>query len=687
MQIPADYIERVYAGWYGKIIGIRHGSNIEGWSYEKIAETYGEIRDYLFRFKNFAADDDSNGPIFFIRALEDSTCTEEITPKEMGEGVLNYVPWEHGFFWWGGYGNSTEHTAYLNLAHGIDAPLSGSAELNGEAVAEQIGGQIFIDTWGLVNPCDYRRAARYAAKMASVTHGGNGIYGGMFIAACVSAAFASRDVHEVIQAGLSVIPEDCQYRRMAGDVLRFHQDHPENWRDCFAFIKANYGYDRYPGACHIIPNAAVVLLSLLYGGGDFSRSINICNMCGWDTDCNVANVGCILGVMVGLEGIGKSWREPIGDLLVCSSVLGCMNLRDIANDAFYLASLGYRVAGEPYPEACRELLEGTAPRFSFALPESTHTFRALGGNCAFSNIACENAYGGRCLRAEVEAGSWPVEVYRQTYYRPEDFSDDRYTPSFTPEVFPGQTVVLRVRADRPVSLRPFAHDAYAGQNLYGEAALVEGWTLLRLELPPSDGCIQRVGVEVPAGERATVYIDYLTYEGRARYTLDFAKAGIERWTGFHTELGQTSNSKGIWEFREGAAYGSCADHGELFTGGRDFGDYRVTAHIRPQTGRSHMVMIRAQGAIRGYWAGFRGDKLVILKNRRTLRALAEAPFSWENGRDYALTVEARGEEIRLLVDGELLLTARDGDEPYLTGCYGLALEQGSRCRILRFTVE
>jgi len=379
MQIPADYIERVYAGWYGKIIGIRHGSNIEGWSYEKIAETYGEIRDYLFRFKNFAADDDSNGPIFFIRALEDSTCTEEITPKEMGEGVLNYVPWEHGFFWWGGYGNSTENTAYLNLAHGIEAPLSGSAELNGEAVAEQIGGQIFIDTWGLVNPCDYRRAARYAAKMASVTHGGNGIYGGMFIAACVSAAFASRDVHKVIQAGLSVIPEDCQYRRMAGDVLRFHQDHPENWRDCFAFIKANYGYDRYPGACHIIPNAAVVLLSLLYGGGDFSRSINICNMCGWDTDCNVANVGCILGVMVGLEGIGKSWREPIGDLLVCSSVLGCMNLRDIANDAFYLASLGYRVAGEPYPEACRELLEGTAPRFSFALPESTHTFRALGG--------------------------------------------------------------------------------------------------------------------------------------------------------------------------------------------------------------------------------------------------------------------------------------------------------------------
>lgn len=687
MQIPADYIERVYAGWYGKIIGIRHGSNIEGWSYEKIAATYGEIRDYLFQFRNFASDDDSNGPIFFIRALEDYTCTEEITPKQMGEGLLNYVPYEHGFFWWGGYGNSTEHTAYLNLANGVDAPLSGSAELNGKAVAEQIGGQIFIDTWGLVNPCDYRRAARYAQKMASVTHGGNGIYGGMFVAACVSAAFALRDVRAVIDAGLSVIPEDCEYRRMAGDVLRFHRENPGNWRDCFAFVKASYGYHLYPGACHIIPNAAVVLLSLLYGGGDFSRSINICNMCGWDTDCNVANVGCILGVMTGLPGIAKSWREPIGDLLVCSSVLGCMNLRDIANDAFYLASLGYRVAGEPYPEPYREILEGRAPRFPFALPESTHTFRVHGGGCAFSNVACGEAYGGRCLQARVEAGSWPVELYRQTYYRPEDFSDDRYTPSFTPEVFPGQKVLLRAKADRPVSLRPFAYDAYSGENLYGEAVTAEDWALLKLELPPSDGCIQRVGIEVPAGEEVTVWIDFLTYEGRPRYTLDFAKAGLERWEGFHTELGQTSHSKGIWEMAGGAAYGSCADHGELFTGGRDFGDYAVTAQIRPQTGRSHMVMIRAQGAIRGYWAGFRGDKLVILKHRRTLSVLAETPFAWENGQDYALKIEAAGKELRLFVDGRLMLTARDEDKPYLTGCCGLALEQGSRCRIERFVVE
>lgn len=685
-HIPQDYIQRVYAGWYGKIIGIRHGSNIESWSYDQIAGKYGEISGYLFDFKNFAADDDSNGPIFFIRALDDYTCTEEITPREMGETVLNYVPCQHGFFWWGGYGISTEHTAYLNLLNGVDAPLSGSAELNGAAAAEQIGGQIFIDTWGLVNPGDYHRAARYAEKMASVTHGGNGVYGGMFIAACVSAAFVERDIMSVIRAGLSVIPENCEYRRMADAVIAFHQEHPDNWRECFFYIRDNFGYDRYPGICHIIPNSAVILLSLLYGGGDFSRSINICNMCGWDTDCNVANVGCIVGVMVGLEGIDISWRAPINDFLACSSILGCMNLRDIANDAFYLASLGYRVAGEAYPEKYRYILEGSSPRFTFALPDSTHTFRIEGGTGIFKNIPQDGAYAGRCLQGDFPAREQPVRLYRQTYYRPDDFNDDRYTPSFTPEIFPGQTAALRLRASRPVTVRAFAYDAYSQTYTYGSNVIANGWTELRLELPKSDGCIQKVGVELPAGDAVTVFVDWLTFEGEPNYILDFSKAGIEQWSAFHTELSQTSNSMGLWNVADGAAYGSCADHGELFTGGIDFRDYTVTARICPVTGRNHMIMIRAQGAMRSYMAGFIGDELVIMKNHRTLQRLAAKPYDWENGREYLLMVSALADTIELSVNGQLLLTAQDPDSPYLTGCYGLAIRNGSRCRIDRFEV-
>ena len=169
MGIPKGYLEKLYAGWLGKIIGIRAGANIEGWTYEKIKETYGELDGYPVDFINFAADDDSNGPFFFLRGLQDSAVNYDLKPQDVGEALLNYAAFERGFFWWGGYGMSTEHTAYLNLRNGIPAPRSGSIEQNGYAVAEQIGGQIFIDTWGLVAPGNPDLAAKYAQAVASVT--------------------------------------------------------------------------------------------------------------------------------------------------------------------------------------------------------------------------------------------------------------------------------------------------------------------------------------------------------------------------------------------------------------------------------------------------------------------------------------------------------------------------------------
>jgi hypothetical protein len=88
---------------------------------------------------------------------------------------------------------------------------------------------------------------------------------------------------------------------------------------CFGFVKEYYGYDRYPGPCHIIPNSGVIIMSLLYGG-DFSKTINISNICGWDTDCKTGNAGTTLGVMAGLEGIDTKRREPKNDFPACSIV-------------------------------------------------------------------------------------------------------------------------------------------------------------------------------------------------------------------------------------------------------------------------------------------------------------------------------------------------------------------------------
>ena len=201
-MIKHDYIERTYSGWLGKVIGIRMGAPIEGWSKEKIAQFYGnEMKDYIVNYQDFAADDDSNGPIFFVRALEHY---ETISAREMGYTLLNYIPKEHGFFWWGNE-LSTEHTAYKNLLNGIEAPESGSAKRNSLEMAEQIGGQIFIDCFGFVAPGNPSLACELAEASARVTHDYDGVAGARFIAACIALAYDRDSILSIMKEALTYI--------------------------------------------------------------------------------------------------------------------------------------------------------------------------------------------------------------------------------------------------------------------------------------------------------------------------------------------------------------------------------------------------------------------------------------------------------------------------------------------------
>ena len=602
-MIPDNYMEKLYAGWLGKLIGVRFGAPIEGWSYEQIEKTYGEVEDYLVDYREFAADDDSNGPMFFLRALEDYGLNA--TAEEMGLTWLNYAPYEHGFYWWGGYGNSTEHTAYLNLRSGIPAPRSGSVEQNGAAVAEQIGGQIFIDTWGLVNPAAPERAADYARRAASVSHGGNGVYGGMFVAACISAAFCETEIGTVLRKGLSVIPEDCEYRRVAEDLIAYHQAHPENWREAFAYVKANYGYDRYPGACHIIPNSAVMVLSMLYGQGDFSKTLCICNMCGWDTDCNVGNVGCILGTLCGLEGIENRWRKPLNDAFVCSSVMGSLNSMDVPSCVTYIASLAYRIAGETYPERWRAHLEGNAARFHFDLPGSTQGFRVAMEQEQPEESLLSNWDGA--LKAVVKRllrPGYAFRVFRKTHYHPEDFHDSRYDPCFSPQLYPGQTLSVRVKAESGPLLSAALYVRNRQELLKAEPEVLNAgdWTLLRYRIPALPcGCIEEAGVLFTALDgwngTAVVLLDDMDYSGVPDYSVDFNRESVENWSPSHREISQFTYLKGIWRLEDGVLSGSCADFGETYTGGREWTDYRFTASLCPILGEAHRMNFRVQGAV------------------------------------------------------------------------------------------
>ena len=134
MPVPVDYLERVYAGVLGKIIGVYLGRPFEGWSHERILSELGEINYFVnekFNLPLILTDDDITGTFTFLRALPDYEHNPHLTPEQIGRTWLNYIVEKRAILWWGGLGNSTEHTAYLRLKQGIKAPESGSARLHG----------------------------------------------------------------------------------------------------------------------------------------------------------------------------------------------------------------------------------------------------------------------------------------------------------------------------------------------------------------------------------------------------------------------------------------------------------------------------------------------------------------------------------------------------------------------------
>ncbi len=706
-RIPRDYMERVYAGWLGKIIGIRLGAAVEGWDYGRIREMFGELTCYPAEYKNFAADDDSNGPLFFLRALEDKR-GETLTAQDVGEALLNYAPYEHGFFWWGGYGISTEHTAYLNLRRGIKAPASGSAETNGSTVAEQIGGQIFIDTWGLAAPGNPALAAEMAEKAASVTHGGNGVYGGMFVAAAISAAFVEKDVRSVIAKALTFIPPDCEYARVVTSVLKYHDDHPRStWRDAFGYVHDFFGYDRYPGACHIIPNAAVMILAMAYGNGDFEDTLNICNMCGWDTDCNVGNVGTIMGVLCGLKAIDTDkWIRPIGDLCIRSGVLGDMNITDIPYGAAYIARQAYALAGEEPPEKWRRILGDGIFDCHFEFPKSTHAMRVRSDgpvNTSHLINTNEDAYTGeRCLKffATRLREEQELFLYRKTYYWKDDFSDSRYDPAFSPILYPGQTVTGYLKVPDYGSAtwgRAYARDTRRNVTVYGEKVrLLPGtdWEKLSVTIPPmAGGLIDEAGFslstpddKVKKGYQLVVLADDLSFTGMADYSLEFRNETAEVWSARHTDITQISRMKGSASLEDGMLRITCEDEGEWYTGLSEWRDLSAAFTMIREAGPCQEALVRVQGAIRCYAVGLDGDEIRIRKNDNGYVTLAKAPCPMPYGEKFTLTVTVRGDTITARC-GAVTLSCRDEDRPYLRGAVGVAVRDRSAALIESIRVK
>ena len=371
--------DRTLGAWLGRAAGCLLGKPCEGWSRERIERTlraFGEwpLADYWpavtdlppgFRFwdpdqpadpaaldyhrpdkpwlrgniKQMDRDDDMDYPIIGLHILE--THGPQFTTRNVGEAWLNRLPYAQVY--------TAERVAYRNLVNELEPPATAGYR---NPYREWIGAQIRADIWGWVCPGRPELAAELAWRDAALSHTKNGIYGEMFFAALLAAAFlppestlapvaspvgapssgrsvgqdltpaTPQHLHHLINIALSEMPRNCRLREAVLDTVEWCSTDPD-WETTWNRINRKYGH--YHGV-HTINNAAVVLMGLLHSKGDYEKAIAIAVMGGWDTDCNGATAGSVMGTILGAKALPAKWIALLHDR-ISSIVIGYTDTR------------------------------------------------------------------------------------------------------------------------------------------------------------------------------------------------------------------------------------------------------------------------------------------------------------------------------------------------------------------------
>lgn len=332
-QMPAKFSleNAVLGGWQGRIAGCMLGAPIEGWKKARIQgfmqdtgnwpvrnylrsdvadeiRTRYEVEDapgnygnlqkpWLNLLPDFAPeDDDINYTVMALLAVE--TFGRDFLAAQMGSLWLETLPPLLTC--------TAERVVCRSLMNSVLPPDTAS---HCNPYREWIGAQIRTDLYGYISPGNPREAARLAYSDASLSHTKNGVYGAMWAAAMVALAFGATDLAQLLADSLREIPLQSRLHKSVSQVLDMRRA-GESAETVFAHIHSLYDEYTEHGWCHTIPNAMIVAAALLYGKADFAETIGLAVYYGFDTDCNAATAGSVLGVMLGADNLPELWKKP-----------------------------------------------------------------------------------------------------------------------------------------------------------------------------------------------------------------------------------------------------------------------------------------------------------------------------------------------------------------------------------------
>ena len=235
-----------------------------------------------------------------------------------------------------------------NIRRGILPPDSGHPRNN--LHADDIDFQIESDIFGMIAPGLPQVSNRYGERMGHIMNYGDGVYGGMFISAMYTQAFFAKNIREVVEKGLKAIPAESLYAQTIRDVIQWHDQHPGDWLKTWHLLQAKWGEadhcpDGYQKPFNIDAklNGAYVAMGLLYGDGNWYKTINYATRAGQDADCNPANAAGILGTLIGAHAIPKEYAEPVHNTYWNNTLAGLPDSYEVDVLAEDIAQVGLKV--------------------------------------------------------------------------------------------------------------------------------------------------------------------------------------------------------------------------------------------------------------------------------------------------------------------------------------------------------
>ena len=297
---PEILRDKIAGGWAGKMIGVTYGAPTEfraqGKMYmDSINWKPSDIKGSMWQ-------DDIYVQLTFLMSMDKYGIDAPAKKYQEMFAKAGYMLWHANM------------QARKNYYDSIFAPLSGSPEYN--LHADDIDFQIESDYIGFMCPGMPQTASEIADKIGRIMNYGDGIYGGIFVAALYSEAFFESSIPKIIDKALQSIPAGSDYYKIVMDVIKLHTQFPADWQAAWQELEAKWGDVDICGAGSPFNidaklNGAYIVMGLLYGDGDPIKTMEISTRCGQDSDCNPSNAMAVLGVIKGFSGLPEEMQEGV----------------------------------------------------------------------------------------------------------------------------------------------------------------------------------------------------------------------------------------------------------------------------------------------------------------------------------------------------------------------------------------